>query len=416
MSLPELSKPEAAGFSSSRLARINGVVDRYVDQGKLAGAITLVARRGQVVHLRAAGLQDREAGRPMTEETIFRIYSMTKPITTVAAMMLFEAGHFLLDDPVADYLPAFKETKVWVGNSFSGLRLEAPQRSMTIKDLMCHTAGLSYGWFKDSPVDALYAEHKLSDPDRDLADMVDTLAQLPLLYHPGTAWRYSYATDVLGRLVEVVSGRPLDEFFRDAIFQPLGMVDTGFHVPAAKLARLAAVYSPGKEFDFTAAMAEKPQADSEIAVLDAPVGSPFTRVRPFRSGGGGLVSTMADYLRFAQMLLNRGVLDGRRLLGRKTVELMMLNHLPAALVPIGIGGDVNHGYGFGLGGSVLVDVAASSMPGSPGLFGWGGAAGTQFWVDPQEDLIGLLMIQFMPSGYYPIRREFRGAVYQALVD
>jgi CubicO group peptidase (beta-lactamase class C family) len=407
--------PEKAGFSARRLQRLDILMHRYLENERLAGMISLICRRGQVVHAQAYGQQDRESTAPMTLDTICRIYSMTKPITTVAALMLYEQGHFLLNDPIAKYLPAFETVQVHAGERFDGLHLVAPERPPTIQDLMRHTAGLSYGWFQDSPVDALYRETATQRNGRPLVEAVDNLAQLPLLYQPGTAWRYSYATDVLGRLVEVISGESLADFFHNYILAPLGMHDTGFHVPAEQRHRFASLYSPFEDIQFGRDLTQLP-ANPPLQLVDAAHNSAYLQRPSMLSGGGGLVSTAADYLRFCQMLLNGGVLDGVRLLGPKTVDLMTMNHLPAALIPISIGGNISHGFGFGLGVNVLVDVAASAMPGSKGSYGWSGAAGTYFWIDPEEDLIGLYLMQFMPGGFYPVQREFRVAVYQALVE
>jgi CubicO group peptidase (beta-lactamase class C family) len=414
MSISITVKPESVGFASQRLARINQLFRDYVDGNKLAGTLGVVARRGEIVYADRHGLRDREAGLPMELDTIVRIYSMTKPITTVAAMMLYEDGHFMLDTPVSQLIPAFAETRVLTGTRKASPILEAPTRPVTIKDLMLHTAGLSYGWFQDTPVDRMYSETGLWEMEGGLEEWVNALAALPLCFHPGTGWRYSFATDVLGRVVEVASGKSLGAFLADEIFRPLGMVDTAFQVEPAKQDRFAALYSLYETLDFSGAL---PAPDEPVLhCLERTNHSRYCRSPAFESGGGGLTGTAADYLRFAQMMLNGGVLDGHRLLGRKTVELMMLNHLPEELIPIAVGDDPAYGFGFGLGGSVLVDVAASNVPGSVGAWGWSGAAATHFWVDPREELIGIFATQFMPSSHYPVQWEFRKAVYQALVD
>ena len=360
----------------------------------------------------------------MTEDTIFRIYSMTKPITAVAALMLFEDGRFLLDDPVATYLPEFEDVQVCTGDLEN---LVPPDRPVTVKDLFMHTAGLSYGWGEDSPVEKLYRENVGNRKHHSLQNFVQNLAELPLLYHPGTRWRYSFATDVLGRVVEVLSGKSLNDFFQQEIFKTLAMNDTAFHVHADSIERFSACYSPpegfnmgrdlGRNATINAAQSEDEQnSQPKIELQEASHDSRFTKPPDFLSGGGGLVSTLGDYLRFSQMLLNRGTLDGNRLLGPKTVELMTANHLTNDLIPIGVGPGALLGYGFGLGVSVLMDVPATSVPGSEGIYGWGGAATTQFWIDPKEEMLCIFMTQFMPSGYYPVAREFRVAAYQALVD
>lgn len=414
-----------AGFSLKRLSRVDRLLESYVSRGLLAGTLGLIYRRGETVYCNAFGHQEIGSGLPMTEDTIFRIYSMTKPITSVAALMLFEEGHFLLDDPVSNYLPEFEGAQVCTGDLDN---LVPPHRPPTIKDLFLHTAGLSYGWDQDSPVENLYRQSFGSREQLSLDKFVQKLAALPLLYHPGTRWRYSYATDVLGRLVEALSGMSLDEFFRQEIFKPLAMKETAFQVDAASLDRFSACYCPPGGFSFgsdsgpdtDAGSGSSDEADRAeaptIELFEASRDSRFTKTPAFLSGGGGLVSTTGDYLRFSQMLLNGGVLDGRRLLGPKTVEMMRANHLPSKLVPIRIGADERAGYGFGLGVSVMVDLPATSTPGSVGIYGWGGAASTQFWIDPEEEMLGIFMTQFMPAGYYPVAREFRVAAYQAIVD
>lgn len=410
------NQAQRAGFSIQRLSRIDNLLERYVDEGKLAGVLGLVCRNGETAYCNAFGHSELETDQPMAEDTIFRIYSMTKPITAVAALMLFEDGRFLLDDPVADYLPEFSDAQVCTGDLEN---LVQPHRPPSVKDLFMHTAGLSYGWGQDSPVENLYRQAFGERQQLSLEKFVQRIASLPLLYHPGARWRYSYATDVLGRLVEVLSGRTLDEFFRQEIYAPLAMTDTDFHVQASSLDRFSACYCPPGGFTFggdTDADEDEREGGSVIALHEASRGSRFTQPPDFLSGGGGLVSTLGDYQRFCQMLLNGGVLDGNRLLGPKTVELMRANHLPPKLIPIGIGDNVDSGYGFGLGVSVLTDLPATSTPGSVGIYGWGGAASTQFWIDPAENMFGIFMTQFMPAGYYPVAREFRVAAYQALID
>ena len=419
------AQPNRAGFSVKRLARVDTLLQRYVDNGQLAGASGLIYRKGETAYCNVFGHREIETAQPMTEDTIFRIYSMTKPITAVAALMLYEDGHFLLDDPVADYLPEFADAQVCTGDLQN---LVPPDRPPSVKDLFMHTAGLSYGWDQDSPVENLYRQTFGNREQLSLEKFVHNLASLPLLYHPGTSWRYSYATDVLGRLVEVVSGKPLDEFFCQEIFRPLAMNVTDFHVHADWIDCFSACYCPPGGFNFGSDDNNNSDTNADLSTNGNKDGGPaielheasrnsrFTQPPAFLSGGGGLVSTLGDYLRFSQMLLNGGVLDGNRLLGPKTVELMRANHLPADLVPIGIGDDVHAGYGFGLGVSVLVDLPATSTPGSVGNYSWGGAASTQFWIDPQEEMLGIFMTQFMPAGYYPVAREFRVAAYQALID
>ncbi|MFN8493345.1 MAG: serine hydrolase domain-containing protein [Caldilineaceae bacterium] len=395
-------KPETVGFSSKRLARINTVMQRYVDEQKVAGFVTLIARRSQIVHFEKFGMAEIETNKPMEFDTIFRIYSMTKPITSVAVLMLMEEGLLRLDDPVARYIPAFKDVKVLDTNGAWGAQLVDPARPITIHDLLTHTAGLSYGFEPHHYIDTLYAKvwEKLdTNPQFTLQDWIEEIAQIPLVYQPGTRYRYSMATDVLGYLVQVVSGRPFAEFLQKRIFEPLGMVDTSFYVPQEKVARFAANYGPGEKGGLT--------------VIEAPQTSHYTRPDKRASGGGGLVSTTGDYLRFAQMLLNKGELDGVRLLGRKTIELMTTNCLPTG---VHLNNDPTRGAGFGLGVSVLLDLGKVQQLGSVGNYGWGGAANTNFWIDPQEELIGILMLQFMPPDTYPVVVDFRNLTYQALVD
>jgi CubicO group peptidase (beta-lactamase class C family) len=396
-------KPEKAGFSSERLGRISAVMQRTVDEGKYAGILTMVARRGQIAHMDCFGMMDMEAGRPMQPDAIFRIYSMSKPITSVAVMMLYEEAHFQLNTPVSEFIPGFKNVKVFVRETESGLELADLEREMTIHHLLTHTSGLSYGFHEDVPVDALYREaHRKLGEDATLEKMVvEMLPSLPLVFQPGQGWRYSFSIDVLGYVIQVVSGRPFDVFLRQRIFEPLGMVDTDFYAPAEKIERLAALY-------------EMPEESGLRRIEGSAVGT-YDKRPAFLSGGGGLVSTAHDYVRFAQMLLNGGELGGVRLLGRKTVELMAMNHLSEALLPFAVNpGEPAWGCGFGLGWKVMMDPARAGVLGSRGMYGWGGAASTEFWVDPQEEIIGLIMAQLMP--YQPLVEPFQALVYQALVD
>jgi CubicO group peptidase (beta-lactamase class C family) len=383
------------------LTRINSLMTRYVNSGKLAGVVTCVARRGQVAHLNALGYQNLENKMPMSLDSIFRIYSMTKPITSVALMMLHEESLFNLTDTVSQYIPAFKDVKVWG----AGGALETPIRPITIQDLLRHTAGLSYGGYAESqsPVDKLYDEAGIFINKITNEEAITRLAGLPLMFHPGTKWHYSVATDVVGYLVEVLSDMPLADFMQEKIFAPLDMVDTAFHIEPSKSNRFCTLY--GKT------------PDSDFGVLDLPASSEYLPPVKLHAGGSGLVSTTNDYLKFAQCILNKGELNGVRLLAPKTVELMTCNHLPAALLPIAFeGSEPMLGMGFGLGFGVTLDVAQNGVMGSVGDHGWGGYAETYFWIDPLEDLIAILMTQYMPSQTYPIRKLFRTAVYQALVE
>lgn len=399
------AKPEEVGMSSKRLARIRPVMKAYVDEGKMPGVITVVARRGKVCHFDVVGMMDEVMGKKMRRDTIFRIYSMTKPVTGVAMMILYEEGRFLLTDPVSKYLPELKNMRVYVGGSRENLRTEAA-REMTIKHLLTHTSGLIYG-DEEPVVPKLYKEAELWK-SAGLEEFIDKLARLPLIAQPGTEWNYGVSTDVLGRLVEVLSGKPLDDFLAERIFQPLDMVDTAFYVPDEKLERFAANYQA------------TPEGGMEL--IDRPQESDYRNPHSIPYGGHGLVSTAADYLRFAQMLANGGELDGVRILGRKTVDFMMLDHLGPELGPEPLGeaagwyGMSPRGLGFGLTASVVRNVAQSSLVGSPGTFFWGGNAETHFWVDREEELIGLAFTQLTPSARYPIRAEMKILTYQAIID
>ncbi|HMN30929.1 MAG TPA: serine hydrolase domain-containing protein, partial [Caldilineaceae bacterium] len=358
------------------------------------------------------GQQEIATGQPMQEDTIVRIYSMTKPITSLAALMLYEQGQLLLSDPLAQYIPAFAEARVLVRQAALDLELAPLRRPITLRDLITHTSGLSYGFFLDSPVEAMYkalhdvtdfvGEPRLYPHHLTMAELVEKWAKIPLIHQPGTAWRYSVGTDVLGRVIEVISGQSLGEFLRTQLFEPLGMVDSAFSVPAPKINRLAAMYTA--------------EGAGALRVIDRAAGSRFAQAQLLESGGGGLVSTAADYWRFAQMLLNGGELDGVRLLSRKTVELMSANQLAPGLLPMRNGDDIFPGEGFGLGVGVILNQAESQIPWSAGSYYWGGAASTTFWIDPREQLIGILLAQYMPSDSYPLNDHFRVLTYSALAD
>jgi CubicO group peptidase (beta-lactamase class C family) len=400
--------PESVGLSSARLARIDAWRQRLVDEGKVAGATTLVCRRGQVAHLGSSGLADIARGRPMTPETIHRIYSMTKPLTSVAIMMLYEEGRFQLDDPITRFLPCFAGMRVCTGGARGKLETVPAMREITFRDLLTHTSGLTYGFMEATVVDALYRERGIDfggTTETSLGEVVEALAALPLIAQPGAAWNYSVATDVLGRLVEVVSGQPFAEFLHERLIGPLGMVDTDFHVRAGQEARLAANYGL--------------DPDCRLKLIDDPAESRYLRPRRVHSGGSGLVSTAADYLRFCRMLLSRGELDGVHYLGRKTVELTMSNHLRGDMADMGQprwSESTMEGIGFGLGFSVMLDPARAQILGTPGECAWGGAASTAFWVDPGEEMAVILLTQLMPSSTWPLRRELRVLSYQAITD
>lgn len=401
-----ISTPEEAGMSSERLARIATVMDDFVKDNRLPGIMTLLQRRGKIVHIGKFGLMDIEAGKPMQEDAIFRIYSMTKPITSVAIMMLLEEGRLSLNDPVAKYIPAFAKTKVCVGSSALGLQLVEQEPVMTLYHLITHTAGLSYGWFFDSPVEEMYRQAKLRPFDRDtpLQAIIEEVATFPLLFQPGTQWRYGMSTDVLGHVIQIVADMPLDQFFKERIFKPLGMVDTDFYVPADKISRLAQIYGSQKLYD---PQPIPPDAVFGIGDITRPTLSP--------AGGGGLASTLADYLKFCNCLLNQGIYEGGRLISRKTLDWMTANHMSDALMPIKLGMDVLD-HGFGLGFRVAHNLGQRRALSSVGEYGWSGAAQTYFWIDPAEAFIGLMMTQYLPMMPYPVTERFRNLAYQAIAD
>ena len=388
-----LAVPEEVGLSRSRLARLSDVLRAEIERGRVPGAVALVARRGRIAYFESLGVRDPARGAPMHKDTIFRIYSMTKPIVSVAAMMLWEEGQFLLNDALAKYLPEFGRMKVAVARD-GKVELVLADRDITIQDLLRHTSGLTYEFRGNAPVQKMYVEAKVFRRNQTNADQAVTLAQLPLMHQPGTRWEYSRSTDVLGRLVEVLSGTSLGEFLSERILTPLGMVDTAFFVPAQNHGRLAEAFPRDPE-------------------TDAPVQLVEVKEKPrFESGGGGMVSTALDYARFLQMLLNGGRLDAVRLLSRKTIEYMTADHLgpitgaPDLLIP---------GYGFGLGFAVRLQAGIAQVPGSIGQYFWGGLAGTTFWVDPKEDFFALMLIQAPGQREY-YRVLFRDMVYAAFDD
>jgi len=399
-------KPEDVGLSSERLERIDAWMGRLVEDGRLAGLLTVLMRRGHVVWRRERGLADLARGKPMTADTIMRIYSMTKPLTSVAIMMLYEEGRFQLDDPITRFLPCFHDMRVLTGGTRGQWDSVPAERDITFRDLLTHTSGLTYGFMESTLVDAMYRDRGVDfqTSDKSLGELVEVAASLPLLSQPGVEWNYSIATDVLGHLVAVISGCPFGDFLRDRIIAPLGMVDTDFHVPPDKIPRFAANYGRGP--------------DGRPRLIDDPLESPYGAPRRLCSGGGGLVSTAADYVRFCRFMLNKGELDGVRLLGRKTVELMTTNHLRGDMAEMGqprFSESPYFGIGFGLGFSVMLDPAKAQILGTPGEYAWGGAASTAFWIDPKEDMAVILLTQLMPSSTYPIRRELRVLTYQAIV-
>ncbi|MBY0318013.1 MAG: beta-lactamase family protein [Reyranella sp.] len=404
-----LVAPEQVGLSAARLDRVCKWMHGWVDSGRLAGMVTVVMRRGELAFAETAGKADVERNKAMRPDTIFRIYSMTKPLTSTAIMMLYEEGRFQLDDPISKFIPAFANPRVYAGGSRGKIDSVPAEREITFRDLLTHTSGLTYGFMESNPVDALYRS-KTSGVDfqtatTSLKDLVERLGTFPLIAQPGKAWNYSVATDVLGYLVELISGQPFQTYLKEKVLAPLGMVDTDFHVPADKHDRFAANYQAG--------------AGGKLELIDDPGMSRYLAPRAVNSGGGGLVSTAADYLRFCRFMLNKGELDGTRLLGRKTVELMTMNHLKGDMADMGMprfSESTYYGVGFGLGFSVMIDPAKAHIVGTAGEYAWGGAASTAFWCDPAEDMAVVLLTQLMPSSTYPIRRELRVLTYQAIVD
>jgi len=395
------AKPESVGMSSERLARITPLLQRYVDEGKLAGATVLIERQGRVVYFQSVGKLSVDNGAPLAKDSLFRVYSMTKPVTAVAAMILYEEGKFQLSDPVSQFVPELKELKVLKDG-----KEVAAASEMTMQQLLSHTAGFAYGFNQWDPVDKRYQDDKVLI-SKDMNEFIGKLAKLPLRNEPGTKWQYSVAIDVTGAVIERISGMRLDEFMKARLFDPLKMDDTFFDVPEAKLPRVGTNH----RWDAT-----------EKKLLVLPDGEyPVYRGTTFFSGGGGLVSSTTDYARFAEMLRNGGALDGVRVLSPKTIQLMTMNHLPATIAPdksgespmITTGGF--QGSGFGLGFGVVIDVPKSGNMGSVGEYSWGGAAGTVFWVDPVEEIVVVGMIQLMGSPW-PLRSELKTLTYQAITE
>jgi len=395
----ESTRPEAVGLSPERLERLTQTLDGYVEDGRLAGGVALVARRGQIAYLHAFGKRDRESNAAMTPDTMFRIASQTKAIVSTAVMMLQEEGALLISDPVGNYLPEFRQTTVAVPREKGGYDVVPARRPITIRDLLTHTSGFGYGtgvaadrWQREG-IQGWY----FADRNEPIAETVKRIAALPADAQPGERWIYGYNTDILGALVERVSGQPLDRFLEERIFRPLGMTDTHFYVPQSKRDRLATVYAASGN---GIVRAEGAGVNGQGAYVDGP--------RKSFSGGAGLVSTATDYARFLQMLLNGGELDGVRLLSRKSVELMTVDHL----------GDITFrpGQGFGLGFSIVEDLGLRGVPGSVGEFGWGGAYHSTYWVDPAEELVVVYLTQLLPSGDIDDHDKLRALVYQAIVD
>ena len=399
-----------AGFSTEKLAKIETHLEtRYLKPGKIAGCRVEVVRRGQTAYSATMGLMDMERNRAMRDDTIFRIYSMSKPITSIALMMLLEEGRFQLTDPVYKFIPSWRKHRVWVEGEGEAMVTRAPEAPMTIHHLLCHTAGLTYGGFLpglELPVDPAYAAAGISRAGTDtLEQFVAKLADVPLLYEPGSRWSYSLATDVCGHLIEVISGQPLEAFLRERLFEPLEMPDTGFSVPDEKLDRFAACYERAP--------------DKSLRLQDDPATSRYRIPPKAPSGAGGLVGTVQDYANFCEMLLNQGQFRGQQLIGRPILELMTRNHLKggASLAQMAVGGfseTSNEGVGFGLGFASTMDAAACGTVGE-GDFYWGGLASTLFWVDPVEDLYVIFMTQLIPSSTFNFRGQIKNIVYGALM-
>ncbi len=404
---PRVVPPEAVGLSSEKLRGIHELLEGLVEEKSIAGGVALVAREGEIAYLDAVGWQDVEAATPMATDTIFRICSMTKPVTSVAVMILVDEGLVSLDDPLSKFIPEFKDVRVFAAGSSEGVPVE---RAITIRHLLTHTSGLTYG-FIGSPVSELYRKGGVSDglieTDGTTGDNAVRIASMPLLFKPGTAWSYSLATDVLGRLVEVASGRTLDAFFSERIFEPLGMKDTHFVLPAEKRSRLAAVYQPGADDTIE----RLPEGRNETGGVVYSASYPYRGSGRYFSGGAGLVSTVPDYARFLRMLLAGGELDGARILKPSTVELMTRDHCA------GLEGLFdNHGDGFGLGFGVVTEAAGDRGLGSVGTYSWGGFYFTYFWVDPVEELIGIVMAQLYPWGEHALWSDFRRLAYEAILS
>ena len=400
-------KPESVGMNSAQLARVGAhLKSRYIAPVKIPGSLALVARRGEVCYLDVAGQRDVERGTAMTTDTIFRIYSMTKPITSIALMTLYEQGLFSLDDPVHRFIPAWKNMQVRKSGAWPLYETVACQRPMTIRDLLMHTSGLTYDFLRASNVDYAYRKLQVGNPRSGytLKDMIEQLAQLPLEFTPGERWNYSLSTDVLGYLIEVISGKSLPAYFQEVIFDPLGMVDTSFTITADKSPRLASCYQRNMQ--------------KEMELNDDGQDSMYQE-RSFYSGGGGLLSTVSDYYRFCQMLLNGGTTKGNRVIGARTLQFMTSNHIPggADMTEYATGSFSETAYGgvgFGLGFATKLDAVKNGYPGSKGSYFWGGLASTLFWVDPKEDLLVIFLTQLMPSSIFNFRGQLEALVYGAI--
>ena len=407
MSSLKVVSPESVGLDSKVIGNIRDYLkEQYVEPGKYLGTLTLVARKGEIAYLDALGFMDRENKKAMQEDAIFSIYSMSKPITSIALMQLYEKSLFRLDDPIHWHIPSWRNLRVYESGLYPNFLTSRPKRHMTIRDLLSHMSGLTYDFMLRTNVDAAYRKTKLQATG-DLQAMIDTLAQLPLEFSPGDQWNYSVSTDVCGYLVEHFSGMKLDKYFQKHIFDPLGMEDTGFSCAKEKVDRLASLYE---------------QHPKKGPILVDPGGAKTARVkkRKMLSGGGGLLSTMSDYYRFCSMLLNQGELDGTRIIGRKTLAMMASNHLPdgrdlTEMSQSAFSETTYQGVGFGLGFSVILDPVKTQSLTDEGEYGWGGAASTVFWVNPKEEMVVIFLTQLLPSSTYQVRRELRSLVYSSLM-
>ena len=408
--------PQQAGFSAERLERITDHLNHsYIDNGKIAGCQVLLARHGHLAYFKSLGLMDRERKKPVKEDTIFRLYSMTKPITSVALMTLYEKGYFQLNDPVHRFVPEWRDQRVWISGDGASMETVRPNRPVSMRDMLCHTGGLTYGsalvalGAPDSrhPVDKVYAEIGVRrDRGETLNQFIKKLGRVPLRYQPGERWMYSLSTDVCGALVEIISGKRFDTFLKDEIFDPLQMTDTSFVLGASKLPRFAANYRRGP--------------DKKLELIEDPEKSTYLTEPTFFSGGGGLTGTTLDYWRFCEMLRSGGELDGARILGPRTIDLMHENHLKDGkdLTDLAIAAfseTANEGVGFGLGFATVLDTVKSGSI-SAGDYYWGGAASTIFWVDQKEDLVLVFMTQLMPSGSFNFRGQLKSIIYSSIVD
>ncbi len=397
------------GFAPEKLAFIEEHLQRkYIDTNRYIGTLMGIYRGGELGYVSGLGLMDREGKRPIKRDTIFRVYSMTKPITSVALMTLYERGFFQLDDPVSDYVPSFRDFQVYQEGAIGNFITSSPEREMTIRDLLTHQSGLTYGFMERTSVDEAYRQLGIEKESQEsLEEFVESLASIPLEFSPGKAWNYSVSTDVCGYLIEVITGKTLDEFLKTEIFEPLNMLDTGFYVPSGKKSRLASCYQHRKL--------------NQPKLVDDAITGTYLTLPKVLSGGGGLVSTLDDYMSFCKMILNGGEATDHRIISRKTLDLMCSNHLvngkDLRSCAYGRWSETSYtGVGFGLGFSVLLDPAASQVSGSVGELAWGGAASTAFWIDPLEDMAVVFMTQLLPSSQFNVRRELRSLVYSAMSD